>query len=235
MIKDRKNSTGLPGRLIVVEGIDGSGKSTQIYLLKRWLEIEGYKAFFSEWNSADVVRAAIKRGKKKLLLTPLTFSLIHAIDFSDRYEKQILPLLQAGYIVLCDRYIYTAFARDTTRGCNPEWVRKLYSFGVVPDITFFFDIDVDIAVERILKSRPNLKYHEAGMDLKLSSDPVESFKIFQQMISQRYKLIAERYKFQIIDAALNIEDQQSQVRKKVEEKINLSDFKSSARGTHHGR
>lgn len=90
------------------------------------------------------MRSAIKRGKKKLLLTPLTFSLIHAIDFSDRYEKQILPRLQAGYIVLCDRYIYTAFARDTTRGCDPEWVRKLYSFAVIPDITFLFDINVSI-------------------------------------------------------------------------------------------
>ena len=227
MTKDKK--TGLPGRLIVVEGIDGSGKSTQIYLLKRWLEIEGYKAFFSEWNSADVVRSAIKRGKKKLLLTPLTFSLIHAIDFSDRYEKQILPLLQAGYIVLCDRYIYTAFARDTTRGCDPEWVRKLYSFAVVPDITFFFDIEASIAVERILQSRPNLKYHEAGMDLNLAADPVVSFKIFQRMITEKYKLIAERYNFQLIDATLAIEKQQNRVRSIVEEKIDLKDFKSSAR------
>ncbi len=233
MIKDHKTDAGLPGRLIVVEGIDGSGKSTQIYLLKRWLEIEGYKAFFSEWNSADVVRSAIKRGKKKLLLTPLTFSLIHAIDFSDRYEKQILPLLQAGYIVLCDRYIYTAFARDTTRGCDPEWVRKLYSFAVVPDITFYFDIEVSIAVERILKSRPNLKYHEAGMDLNLSPDPVVSFKIFQQMISEKYKALTERYNFQTIDAALDIEEQQSRVRSKVEEKIKLSDFRFNSMRLYH--
>ena len=229
MKKEQRSNAGLPGRLIVVEGTDGSGKSTQIYLLKRWLEIEGYKVFFSEWNSADVVRSAIKRGKKKLLLTPLTFSLIHAIDFSDRYEKKILPLLEAGYIVLCDRYIYTAFARDATRGCDPEWVRKLYSFAAVPDITFFFDTPVNVAADRILKSRTNLKYHEAGMDLKLSPDPVESFKIFQKMISEKYHLMADRYDFQIIDASLDIEEQQELVRRKVEERIDLSGFKFSGR------
>ena len=111
---------GFPGRLIAVEGLDGSGKSTQIYLLKRWLEMEGVKVFFSEWNSSALVKSATSKGKKRELLSPTTFSLIHATDFADRYERQLVPLLRAGYIVLCDRYIFTAFARDVVRGCPPE-------------------------------------------------------------------------------------------------------------------
>ena len=117
-----------PGRLIAVEGLDGSGKSTQIYLLKRWLELQGLKVFFSEWNSSELVKNATSKGKKRELLTPTTFSLIHATDFADRYERQLVPLLRAGYLVLCDRYIFTAFARDTVRGCPPEWVRGIYNF-----------------------------------------------------------------------------------------------------------
>ena len=101
-----------PGRLIAVEGLDGSGKSTQIYLLKRWLEAEGIKVYFSEWNSSELVKSATSKGKKRELLTPTTFSLIHATDFADRYERHLVPLLRAGYIVLCDRYVFTAFARD---------------------------------------------------------------------------------------------------------------------------
>ena len=106
--------TGSPvsGKLIAVEGLDGSGKSTQIYLLKRWLELRGYKVFFTEWNSSTIVRRATRRGKKRQLLTPTTFSLIHCTDFADRYDRTILPLLHSGAIVLADRYVYTAFARD---------------------------------------------------------------------------------------------------------------------------
>lgn len=229
MATDPATGHEFPGKLIVVEGIDGSGKSTQIYLLKRWLELEGYRVFFSEWNSAPIVRPAIKRGKKKRLLSPLTFSLIHAIDFSDRYERQILPLLQAGSIVLCDRYIYTAFARDTTRGCNPQWVKKLYGYAAVPDITFFFSVPLETAIGRILKGRPKLKYHEAGMDLNLSLDPVESFKIFQKMIYEKYMHMIEEYGFNVIDATQDIEKQQEEIRKIVTQSIDLSRFRTKTR------
>lgn len=229
MAIDPDTMAELPGKLIVVEGVDGSGKSTQVYLLKRWLELEGYRVYFSEWNSAPIVRAAIKRGKKKLLLSPTTFSLIHAIDFSDRYERQILPLLQAGYLVLCDRYIYTAFARDTTRGCNPSWVRKLYGFAAQPDITFFFDLPVEAAVGRILKGRPKLKYHEAGMDMNLSPDPTESFKKFQKLIYEKYMAAAREFNFRLIDAGMEIEKQQALVRNIVTESIPLESFKKMRR------
>jgi dTMP kinase len=223
MIQIKKHQT--KGRLIAVEGLDGSGKSTQVYLLKRWLELEGYKVFFTEWNSSVLVKNATRKGKKSQLLTPSTFSLIHCTDFADRYERQIWPLLCAGYIVLADRYFFTAFARDAARGCNPQWVRTLYSFASQPDITFFFRVPPEIAISRILKGRPALKYHEAGMDLGLSNDPYESFRIFQGMINQGYVDMIDEFGFTAIDAAQSIDQQQRFVRQIVAEKIDLPSYK----------
>ncbi len=213
------------GKLIAVEGLDGSGKSTQLYLLKRWLEIQQLKVFFTEWNSSVMVKDVTSKGKKLKLLTPSTFSLIHCTDFADRYERQILPLLRAGYIVLCDRYIYTAFARDIVRGCSPDWVHKLYSFAAQPDITFFFKTPLQLALSRILDGRPALKYHEAGMDLNLSSDIYESFKIFQGRILNQYLSMIKPHNFTVIDASRSIERQQKDVRRIVAEKIDLPAFK----------
>ncbi|HEY5042652.1 MAG TPA: dTMP kinase [Verrucomicrobiae bacterium] len=214
-----------PGRLIAVEGLDGSGKSTQIYLLKRWLEAEGIKVYFSEWNSSELVKSATSKGKKRELLTPTTFSLIHATDFADRYERHLLPLLRAGYIVLCDRYVFTAFARDVTRGCPSEWVRGLYSFAAQPDLTMFFKADLEVSLNRILEGRPKLKFFEAGMDLRLSNDPYESFKIFQGRILEQYMAMSKEFDFVVMDANQNVEKQQVLVRKLVSEKLDLKKFK----------
>lgn len=213
-----------PGRLIAVEGLDGSGKSTQIYLLKRWLEVQGLKVFFSEWNSSELVKSATSKGKKRELLSPTTFSLIHATDFADRYERQLVPLLRAGYIVLCDRYVFTAFARDTVRGCVPEWVREIYSFAALPDLTFFFKATLEVSLQRILEGRPKLKYFEAGMDMNLSQDPYESFKIFQGRILEQYLAMSTEFPFYVMDANQPIEVQQTIVRDIVSSKIDLSQF-----------
>ncbi len=215
---------GFPGRLIAVEGLDGSGKSTQIYLLKRWLELEGLKVFFSEWNSSALVKSATSKGKKRELLTPTTFSLIHATDFADRYERQLVPLLRAGYIVLCDRYVFTAFARDVVRGCPPKWVRGIYNFALHPDITFFFKSKLEVSLRRILDGRPQLKYFEAGMDLHLSSDPYESFRIFQGRILEQYLAMSTEFNFVVIDANERVECQQQIVRQIVQSKIDLSQY-----------
>jgi dTMP kinase len=134
----------IPGKLIAVEGLDGSGKSTQVYLIKRGLELEGYKVFYTEWNSSAIVRDATRKGKKRNLLTPTTFSLIHCTDFADRYERNILPMLKAGFIVLADRYKFTALARDGVRGCPEPWVESLYSFAVQPDLTFYFRLPLAV-------------------------------------------------------------------------------------------
>lgn len=201
-----------PGKLIVVEGIDGSGKSTQIALLSQWLRSQGYAVAFSEWNSSPLVRETTKRGKRKEMFTPSTFSLIHATDFADRSERYILPLVKAGAIVCADRYAYTAFARDVARGVSRRWVRNLYSFAIRPNMSFYFRVPLDVALGRILGGRDAIKYYEAGMDLKLSRDVEESFRIFQGRILDEYEAMAEEMGFHVIDATQPIEDQQKQMR-----------------------
>jgi dTMP kinase len=213
------------GKLIAVEGLDGSGKSTQIHLVKRWLEFEGYRVFFTQWNSSNLVKRATTKGKDLRLLTPTTFSLIHATDFADRYERQILPLLQAGSIVLADRYIYTAFARDGVRGCDIDWLEKLYRFAVHPDITFYFRVPLEVSLHRILEGRPQLKYHEAGLDMGWTTDPYESFRIFQGRIRDEYEAMTDRFGFTVIDASREIHEQQREVRDLISGRIDLSAFR----------
>ncbi len=217
----------LPGRLIIVEGLDGSGKSTQVRLLQRWLELEGYKVYFTEWNSSPLVKKVTKRGKKQQLLTPTTFSLIHATDFADRFERHILPMLHAGYVVLADRYIYTAFARDAVRGVDRDWLRNLYSFAVHPDIGLFFKVPLDIALGRILEGRPQLKYYEAGMDMGFSDEVEQSFKIFQGKVYDEYMRMVPEFDLTVIDGTRSPEEQQREIRKLVQKKIHLDRFKYS--------
>jgi len=202
-----------PGRLFVVEGIDGSGKSTQVALLEKWLESEGYGTFFSEWNSSALVRDVTRRGKKKRMLTPMTFSLIHATDFADRTEQHIIPPLKAGALVLADRYIYTAFARDVARGVNPGWLRNLYRFAVKPTIAFYFRIPVEQAMTRIVGGRDAIGYYEAGMDRRLGGDIEENFRLFQGAIVDAYDSMVREFGLVVIDASRSIEEQQAEMRK----------------------
>jgi dTMP kinase len=207
------------GKLFIVEGIDGSGKSTQLKLLHQWLQAEGYGTVFSEWNSSPLVRDITKRGKKKQMLTPSTFCLVHATDFSDRMEHNIIPLLKAGAVVLCDRYIYTAFARDVARGMDPQWVRELYSFAVKPTVAFYFRVPLDVAMRRLLDARNGFKFYEAGMDMGLSEDPEESFELFQGRILAEYEKMVPEYDITVIDATLPIEEQQVQMRQLAKAKL----------------
>src|SRR5580698_4072758 len=209
----------LPGRLFVVEGIDGSGKSTQLSLLHKWLESRGYGVVFSEWNSSPLVKDTTKLGKKKKLLTPATFSLIHSTDFADRTERSILPLLKAGAVVLCDRYMYTAFARDVARGMDREWVRDLYGFAVQPTVAFYFRVPLETAIGRLLDARDGFKFYEAGMDLGLSDDAEESFRLFQGRIIDEYEKMIPEFGLTVIDATLPIEIQQTRVRQIVKSHI----------------
>jgi dTMP kinase len=208
-----------PGKLFVVEGIDGSGKSTQLQLAMRYLQSRGLRPFFTEWNSADLVKAVTKKGKKKMTLTPLTFSLLHATDFAHRLVHHILPPLKAGMIVLADRYVYTAFARDVVRGCHPAWVREIYQFAPRPDRAFYFNVPIDISVSRILSGRAKLKDYEAGMDLNLSDNRVESFKIFQGRILNEYRNITSEYGLTEIDATASIAEQQRLLRTYIDQAL----------------
>ena len=208
-----------PGKLFIVEGIDGSGKSTQLMLLHQWLQAEGYGVVFSEWNSSPLVKETTKRGKKKQMLTPATFCLIHATDFADRMEHNVIPLLKAGSVVLCDRYIYTAFARDVVRGMDPKWVRELYGFAVKPTAAFYYRVPLDVAMKRILDGRNGVKFYESGMDLGLSEDPEESFGIFQGRILEEYEKMVPEFDLTTVDATLPIEEQQVQMRQIVKAKL----------------
>ncbi len=208
-----------PGKLFIVEGIDGSGKSTQLALLHKWLVSEGYSVYFTEWNSSLLVKKTIKTGKKKNLLTPTTFSILHATDFADRLANTIIPPLQAGMIVLADRYIYTAFARDVARGVQLDWVRNLYSFAVKPDIAFYFKIPIEVSIKRILIGRTKLKFYEAGMDLGLSDDPVTSFKLFQSHVLKEYDRLTEEFGLTVIDGTGAIDAQQEVVRQIVRKEL----------------
>ncbi len=214
----------MKGKLIAVEGLDGAGKSTQVYLLKRWMELSGVKVFFTEWDSSVLVKRATNKGKKRNLLTPTTFSLIHCTDFADRYERQVLPLLKAGYVVLCDRYIYTAFARDAVRGCDKEWVRKLYSYAAAPDITFYLNAPLKIVLDRVMAAKPDFKYHEAGLDLNLSKDANTSFSLLQKELHKEYEDMVREYNFQVVNAATPIEELQEQMRDVVETRIDFSKY-----------
>lgn len=204
-----------PGKLFVVEGIDGSGKTTQLALLAKWLSAAGHRVFVTEWNSSALVKAATKTGKKKNALTPMTFSLLHATDFADRLLYRIVPPLKAGMIVLADRYSYTAFARDVARGCDREWVRDLYSFAVRPDLAVYFKVPIDVSLDRLLARRVKLKFYEAGMDMGWSNNPVESFRLFQSKVLEEYDAQVKEFGLSVIDASGSITDQQRVFREMV--------------------
>ena len=163
------------GALIVFEGLDGCGKTTQLEYAKRWLKDKGYKVFHTEWHaSVEVKKALTKGGARRRMLSPITANLVHAMDFADRYTWQILPRLRRGYVVLADRYIYTALARGVVRGCKQSWLQAVYEFACAPLTTFYFRVEPEVSLERILRDRVSMKFFESGMDLNFSSD-VEVF------------------------------------------------------------
>ena len=208
-----------PGKLFVVEGIDGSGKTTQLGLLAKWLAAEGHRVFVTEWNSSVLVKAATKTGKRKTALTPMTFSLLHATDFADRLLYKIIPPLKAGMIVLADRYTYTAFARDVTRGVDRQWVRDLYSFAVRPDLSLYFRVPIEISIDRLTARRVKLKFYEAGMDMGWSTNPVESFRLFQGKVLEEYDQLVDEFGLQVVDASGSITDQQRLVRQLIAQHV----------------
>jgi dTMP kinase len=210
-----------PGKLFVVEGIDGSGKTTQLGLLAKWLKSTGHPVFMTEWNSSALVKAATKTGKKKNALTPMTFSLLHATDFADRLLYNIVPPLKAGMIVLADRYTYTAFARDAARGVDRRWVRELYSFAVKPDLAVYFRVPIDVSVDRLLARRVKLKFYESGMDMGWSPQPVESFRIFQGKVLDEYDRLVEEFGLSVVNAVGSITDQQRVFRRLISQHLQI--------------
>jgi len=205
--------------LITAEGLDGSGKSTQLQLLSYWLQAEGYEVLITEWTPSKLIRRALKAGKKQGYMDPMLLSILHAADLAELYERDIVPALRRGAIVLADRYVYTALARDVARGVERAWVENVYRFAVKPDLGIYFQISADQSLERTLSNHPHLKYYQAGMDLGLSRDPIASFRAFQQRILQEYEAMIDAFALLRLDATLPVKQQQSLLRDAVEKTL----------------
>ncbi len=200
-----KSKHGYEGLLIVIEGTDGSGKSTQIERLKRWIEDQSYGVMVSEWKTSKFIADAINDAKDRNLLNATTFSLLYAADFADRLEQVIIPALKAGFVVILDRYIYTAYARDVVRGHDIEWLKNLYDYAPEPDMVFYLDVPVEILLKRIIGTT-GLDYWESGRDIGLSSDFYKSFQIYQGKCLDEYQKMIKEYGFISIDGTLSEKD-----------------------------
>jgi len=203
-----------PGKLIAVEGTDGVGRSTQIVLLREWLEVQGYGVVETGWTRSELMQPTIDLAKGSNTLNKLTFVLLYATDFADRLEKEIIPALKAGFIVLSDRYIYTALARAGVRGVDRAWLRNLYGFGIVPHLVFYLRIDEKTLIRRVLQSR-GMDYWESGMDMKLGGDIYESFRAYQRVLLKEYSSMADEFGFRVLDAKRKVEVIQDELRRQI--------------------
>ncbi len=194
----------LPGRLIVIEGTDGVGRSTQMQLLRPWLESSGYAVVDTEMTRSDLVGAGLKQTKEGHTLGPITLNLFYATDFVDRFESQILPALRAGFIVLTDRYIYSLMARALVRGADPQWIRSIYGLALVPDTVFYLRIGVDDLITRVLQ-RGGFDHWESGMDMRLGTDLFDSFVNYQTQLVEQFDSMAQEYGFEVINSVQPVE------------------------------
>lgn len=193
----------LPGKLIVLEGSDGVGRSTQIELLRAWLEKQGYAVSDTGLRRSPLTGPGMTAAKTGHTFSPLTMSLFYAADFADRLENQILPALKAGFIVLSDRYFYSTMARDIVRGADPAWARKVYSIALVPDLVFYLKADVETLVSRIVHGR-GFNYWESGKDIHKTNDLYDSFCIYQSELIEQFDHMADEFNFITIDATQTI-------------------------------
>ena len=212
-----------PGKIIAIEGTDGVGRSTQIQLLREWLEVQGYGVVETGWTRSALMQPTIELAKSSNTLNKLTFVLLYATDFADRLEKEIIPALKAGFIVLSDRYIFTALARAGVRGVDRHWVRSLYGFGIAPHLVFYLRIDEKTLIRRVLQSR-GMDYWESGMDLKLGDDIYESFRAYQRALLKEYAALADEYGFRVLDARRKVDVLQDELRRQIAGFLSESDI-----------
>jgi dTMP kinase len=205
---------GYPGKIIAIEGTDGVGRSTQISLLREWLEVQGYGVVETGWTRSELMQPTIELAKSSNTLNKLTFVLLYATDFADRLEKEIIPALKAGFIVLSDRYIFTALARAGVRGVDRSWVRSLYGFAIAPHLVFYLKIDEKTLIRRVLQSR-GMDFWESGMDMKLGDDIYESFRAYQRSLLKEYASMGDEFGFRILDARRKVEVIQDELRRQI--------------------
>jgi dTMP kinase len=205
---------GYPGKLIAIEGTDGVGRSTQIQLLREWLEVKGYGVVETGWTRSPLMQPTIELAKSSNTLNKLTFVLLYATDFADRLEKEIIPALKAGFVVLSDRYIFTALARAGVRGIDRPWLRSLYGFAIAPHLVFYLKVDVDTLIGRVLEAR-GMDFWESGMDLKHGDDIYDSFRAYQNKLLREYSSMADEFHFRTVDARRSVAHIQEELRRQV--------------------
>jgi len=212
-----------PGKLIAIEGTDGVGRSTQIRLLREWLEVQGYGVVETGWTRSPLMQPTIDLAKTSNTLNKLTFVLLYACDFADRLEKEIIPALKAGFIVLADRYIYTAIARAGVRGVDSQWIRRLYGFAISPHLIFYLKIEVDALARRVLEAAGEaagargMEYWESGMDLKAGDDIYDNFRSYQRQLLKAYAAMADEFGFRVIEGRRSINAIQEELRRQIGE------------------
>lgn len=232
-------SLNLKGKLVVIEGTDGVGRSTQIERLRSWLEIQGHGVVETGWTRSELMSSLIELAKEGNTLTPDTFSLLYATDFADRLETQILPALRSGFVVLSDRYVYTAFARHLVRGGDRTWINGVFGFALVPDVVLYLRTDVESLVPRVIASQ-GMDYWESGMDLHLGSDLYDSFVVYQQRLIDAYDAMAKEHGFVTVDTVgRSIDEIQQTLRETIEpvvkraRKVDPSQLKAIERTVEH--
>src|SRR5437763_4396174 len=203
-----------PGKLIAIEGTDGVGRSTQIQLLREWLEVKGYGVVETGWTRSPLMQPTIELAKSSNTLNKLTFVLLYATDFADRLEKEVIPALKAGFVVLSDRYVFTALARAGVRGGHRVWLRSVYGFAIAPHLVFYLKLDVETLIGRVLESR-GMDFWESGMDLKHGDDIYDSFRTYQNKLLREYASMADEFHFRTVDALRSTDRIQDEPRKQV--------------------
>jgi dTMP kinase len=206
------------GKLIVIEGTDGVGRSTQIEELKKWLEVKGYGVVTTGWTRSPLMGKTIDEAKEGHTLNVNTYSLLYAADFADRLEHEIIPALRSGFVVLADRYSYTAFARSVVRGADRQWIRKVFGYSLDPDAVFYMRVNIEDLIPRVINSEmlhkryweeqsgEGMDYWESGMDLHLGDDFYDSFIEYQKAILKEFDKMTTEFDFQVVDAAKSFEE-----------------------------
>jgi len=205
----------LKGKLIAIEGTDGVGRSTQIELLEEWLKVQGFGTVVTGWTRSNLAGRAIEMAKGGNMIDRMTLGLLYATDFADRLENQILPALRSGFVVIADRYVYNAFARDSARDPSMAWIKDVYGFAPVPDLVCYMRVDVDTLIPRVIESG-GMNYWESGMDLHMADNIFDSFKKYQKVLIQSYDKLAAEYGFQVVDARRGVEQIQQDLRSHVQ-------------------
>ncbi|BCJ85577.1 dTMP kinase [Effusibacillus dendaii] len=212
----------LSGKLIVIEGSDYSGHSTQSALLKEWLEVKGHAVAEAGIKRSKLMRQAIEEAKEEHILGQTTLGLLYATDFADELENVIIPALRAGMIVVADRYVFTLMARQKVRGAQSDWLETLLGFALKPDFVVYLSVPAEELMHRCFYSYGQLSYWESGMDLALSSDMVDSFLMYQNRLLEQYDRLADQYQFDAVDGTQPIDDIHDHIKKKVKKLLKMA-------------